>query len=118
MDELDTDILDLAALRRNFDEDWEFLGRLLQKFERSYPGQVTRIRDALAAGDGTAAAEEAHRVAGATSVFFAGAARRTALQLEDLARDGDVAAATTACQSLARELDRLAAALRRLAADT
>ena len=110
------DILDLSALRRNFDGDWEFLARLLRKFEGSYPPQVTRIREALAAGDGNVAAEEAHRVAGASSVFFAQAARRTALTLEDHARAGDLTAAVDACAALAAELDRLAAALRTLAA--
>ena len=109
------DILDLPALRRNFDGDWEFLGRLLRKFEGSYPRQVTRIREALAAGDGYAAAEEAHRVAGATSVFFAQAARTTALALEGHARAGDLPAAAAAHDLLARELARLAAALHALA---
>ena len=109
------EVLDFAALRRNFDDDWEFLGRLLQKFEASYPRQVARIREALLSGDGHAAAEEAHRVAGATSVFFAEAARRTALALEDVARAGDLARASDACETLAAELDRLVAELRTLA---
>ena len=114
--EVAPDILDLPALRRNFDGDAEFLGRLLKKFEGSYPAQLTRIRERLGAGEGPAAAEEAHRVAGATSVFFAAAARHTALSLEDHARAGDLAAAGVACTSLANELERLAAALRALAA--
>lgn len=110
------DILDLPALRRNFEGDAELFGRLLGKFERSHPAQLARIRERLAAGDGGAAAEEAHRVAGATSVFFAAAARRDALALEDIARAGDLAAAEVACASLAAQLDRLSAALRALAA--
>ena len=116
MSDVAPDILDHPALRRNFDGDAEFLGRLLKKFEGSYPAQLTRIRERLAAGEGVAAAEEAHRVAGATSVFFAAAARHTALTLEDHARGGDLAAADVTFASLARELDRLAAALRALAA--
>lgn len=109
------DILDLAALRRNFDGDWEFLGRLLQKFRASYPRQLARVREGLAVGNGAAAAEEAHRIAGASSVFFAEAARRTALALEDHARAGNVTAAADTCGVLAAELDRLAAVLQALA---
>ena len=108
------DILDLAGLRRNFDGDTEFLLRLLAKFESAYPAQLARLRDALSRGDGHNAAEEAHRLAGATSVFFAGAARLTALRTEDLARAGDLAGAAAACETLAREVDRLAEAVRRL----
>jgi HPt (histidine-containing phosphotransfer) domain-containing protein len=106
------DILDLAALRRNFDGETDFLLRLLGKFEAAYPAQLARVREALARADGGAAAEEAHRLAGATSVFFAEAARVTALRTEDLARAGDVSAATAECDALERELVRLADGLR------
>ena len=106
------DILDLAALRRNFDGETEFLLRLLGKFEAAYPGQLARVREGLARGDGDATAEEAHRLAGATSVFFAEAARATALRIEDLARAGDLGQATAECDVLERELVRLADGLR------
>lgn len=106
------DILDLAALRRNFDGETDFLLRLLGKFEAAYPAQLARVRGAVSRGDGAAAAEEAHRLAGAASVFFAEAARATALRIEDLARAGDLAAAGAECEALERELRRLADAVR------
>jgi HPt (histidine-containing phosphotransfer) domain-containing protein len=108
------DILDLAALRRNFDGETDFLLRLLAKFEAAYPAQLARMRDALARGEPDAVAAEAHRLAGATSVFFAEAARTTALRVEDLARGGDLRAATAECDALAGELARLATALREM----
>jgi HPt (histidine-containing phosphotransfer) domain-containing protein len=109
------DILDLPALRRNFAEDISFVGRLLAKFESRYPAQLQSVRDPLARGDGAAAAEAAHRIAGETSVFYAVAARQAALRVEDLARAGQLAEASAACDVLAREIDRLASALRELA---
>lgn len=108
------DVLDLAALRRNFADDMAFVARLLTKFEGRYPAQLQSVRDALARGDGTGAAEAAHRLAGETSVFYAVAARRAALAIEDLARAGDLTGAASACDGLARELGQLASALRLL----
>jgi HPt (histidine-containing phosphotransfer) domain-containing protein len=110
-----SDILDLAALRRNFGEDLAFAGRLAVKFEGRYPGQLTAVREALARGEGTAAGEAAHRLAGETSVFYAVTARQAALAVEDLARAGQLAEATAGCDRLDAELRRLAATLRHLA---
>jgi HPt (histidine-containing phosphotransfer) domain-containing protein len=106
------EILDAAALRRNFDGDLEFMGRLLGKFEVQYPRHLERIRDALNRGDGAAAAEEAHRLAGATTVFFAQAARQRALGVEDFARAGKLGEAAEACAPLLAELHVLADTLR------
>ena len=108
------DVIYVAALRRNFGEDIDLLGRLLAKFRARYPGQVDAIRQALARGDGNAAAEAAHRLAGETSVFYARAARQTAIEIEDLARAGDVASATVACHALDVEVERLSELVRRL----
>lgn len=108
------DILDLAALRRNFADDLPFVGRLLIKFESRYPGQLAAVREAVRRGDATAAAEAAHRIAGETSVFYATAARRAALEVEDLARAGQLAEAGAACEILDRELQRLVVAVRHL----
>jgi HPt (histidine-containing phosphotransfer) domain-containing protein len=113
--DVSTDILDVAALRRNFGEDLAFAGRLAVKFEGRYPGQLATVRESLARGEGTAAGEAAHRLAGETSVFYAVAARQAALAVEDLARAGQIAEATAACDRLDAELRRLAATLRQLA---
>jgi HPt (histidine-containing phosphotransfer) domain-containing protein len=108
------DILDLPALKRNFADDMAFVARLLVKFESRYPDQLQAVRDALARGDGTAAGEAAHRLAGETSVFYATAARQAALHVEDLARGGHIGEASGACEALHEELGRLAATLRGL----
>jgi HPt (histidine-containing phosphotransfer) domain-containing protein len=110
-----SDILDLAALRRNFGEDLAFAGRLAVKFEGRYPEQLAAVRDALARGEGTPAGEAAHRLAGETSVFYAVAARQAALAVEDLARAGQLAEAAAACVRLDSELRRLATTLQQLA---
>jgi HPt (histidine-containing phosphotransfer) domain-containing protein len=110
----DPQVLDLAALRRNFGEDLEFAGRLVTKFEGRYPAQLAAIRDALSRSDGSVAAETAHRLAGETSVFYSVAARQTALHVEDLARAGDLAGAAAACDVLGDELERLIRSLREL----
>jgi HPt (histidine-containing phosphotransfer) domain-containing protein len=109
------DIIDLAALRRNFGEDLVFAGRLAVKFEGRYPAQLTTVREALGRGEGVAAGEAAHRLAGETSVFYAVAARQAALAVEDLARAGQLADATAACDRLDAELRRLATTLQQLA---
>jgi HPt (histidine-containing phosphotransfer) domain-containing protein len=113
--DVQSDILDLAALRRNFGEDLAFAGRLAVKFEGRYPAQLAAVRETLAHGDGTAAGEAAHRLAGETSVFYAVAARQAALAVEDFARAGQLAEATAACERLDDELRRLATALNHLA---
>jgi HPt (histidine-containing phosphotransfer) domain-containing protein len=113
--DVSADILDLAALRRNFGEDLAFAGRLAVKFEGRYPGQLTAVRDALARGEGTVAGEAAHRLAGETSVFYATAARQAALAVEDLARAGQLVEATAACDRLEAELRRLSTTLQQLA---
>ena len=114
--EIDPVILDLAALRRNFGEDLAFAGRLAVKFEGRYPGQLAAVRETLARGEGTAAGEAAHRLAGETSVFYAVAARQAALAVEDFARAGELAEAAAACDRLDAELRRLAKTLQQLAA--
>ena len=111
----DDDVLDLAALKRNFADDLAFAGRLAVKFEGRYAGLLAAVTDALARGDGTAAAEAAHRLAGETSVFYAVAARLAALNIEDLARAGDLPGATAACDTLRLELRRLVDELHELA---
>jgi HPt (histidine-containing phosphotransfer) domain-containing protein len=113
--DLSPDILDLPALKRNFAGDMSFVGRLLTKFQGRYPGQVQTVQEALTRGDSTAAAEAAHRLAGEASVFYAVAARQTALKVEDLARAGQLAEASAACDTLVAELDRLASKLQALA---
>ena len=109
------DILDVEALRRNFGDDFDFAGQLASKFRIRYPSQVASIAQALAAGDAAAAADAAHKLAGETSVFYAVAARRAALHIEELARAGDVDAAALGCDALRAELGRLTAALNELA---
>lgn len=113
--DMPSDILDLAALRRNFGDDLAFAGRLAVKFEGRYPGQLSVVREMLARGEGTAAGEAAHRLAGETSVFYAVAARQAALAVEDLARAGQIAEAAAACDRLDVELHRLATSLQQLA---
>ena len=108
------DVLDLAALRRNFGDDLAFAGRLAAKFEGRYPGQLATIAEALTGGNAAEAAESAHRLAGETSVFYSIAARQAALRVEDLARAGDLPGAANACDVLRTELDRLARSLREL----
>jgi HPt (histidine-containing phosphotransfer) domain-containing protein len=114
--EIDPNILDLAALRRNFGDDLAFAGRLAVKFEGRFPGQLTLVREALARREGMAAGEAAHRLAGETSVFYAVAARQAALTVEDLARAGRFDEANAACDRLDAELRRLASRLQQLAA--
>jgi HPt (histidine-containing phosphotransfer) domain-containing protein len=113
--DVSSDILDLAALRRNFGEDLAFAGRLATKFQGRYPAQLAAVRDALARGEGPTAGEAAHRLAGETSVFYAVAARQAALAVEDLARAGQINDAIAACNRLDAELKRLAATLQQLA---
>ena len=106
------EVLDVAALRRNFDDDMAFVSRLLTKFEGRYPAQIDAIFDALARRDGPAAGEAAHRLAGETSVFYANSARRIALDVEEHARAGHFAEADAACASLRGEIERLVSVVR------
>jgi HPt (histidine-containing phosphotransfer) domain-containing protein len=109
-------ILDLAALKRNFADEMAFVARLLTKFEGRYPPQLESIQAALARGEGAEAGEVAHRLAGETGVFYSVAARETALRLEELARAGRVAEADAQLAALRTEIARLVQALRELSA--
>jgi HPt (histidine-containing phosphotransfer) domain-containing protein len=106
-----TDVLDVAALRRNFDDDMAFMARLLDKFETRYPAQLAEIHDALARRDGLVAAEAAHRLAGETGVFYSTLARAAALEVEDLSRESRFAEAAARCENLRREIERLVSAV-------
>lgn len=110
----DDDVLDLAALRRNFDDDMQFVARLMGKFEMRCPAQMKELGEALARHEPSEAAELAHRIAGETGVFYATTARRTALELEEFARAARFAEADEAYDVLRREIERLIAAVHAL----
>lgn len=107
--------IDTAKLWRNFDDDAEFLGEQVAKFEKTYPSQIQAIRDAVEAGDSSATRERAHRLAGSVTNFAAHTAWAAAIRLEERGVAEDVAGAKGALVELELEMERLFVALRALA---
>ena len=103
-------VLDTAALLQRFDNELEFLRSLTRQFFGDWPRQLAEMRAAVAAGDGRALEQAAHRLKGALSYFAAPAALAAAARLEACARTGGLDQAAALAQ-LEAELERLKQAL-------
>lgn len=106
---------DAAKLWRNFDDDRDFLAEQVERFGERYPPQLDALRAAVAAGDGAATKELAHKLAGSFTNFAARPAWSAAVRIEESGAAGDAAGARAGLAELEREVVRLVAALRVLA---
>ena len=90
------------------------LTEVVNVFLADLPGMLERVRDASEAGNAGAVAPAAHAIKGSLGLFTQGEAFLSARRLEQLARDGNLAAVNTARADLEQSVAALAAELREL----
>ena len=104
---------DLALAR--VDGDQALLSDLAKLFCEECPRMVAAVREAVSSRDAKSLERAAHSLKGSIATFAAQGAHDAALQLERLARAGDLSAAENAYLVLANEIQRLKPALEDLA---
>ena len=104
-------IANLDEARAMFDGDEDVVQQLLALFFRDFDRTITDLQRASAALDYKRLAELAHVLKGSVGLFGAQRATEAAKTLEQMARSGDPAAATTQATKLSGELKLLAQAL-------
>jgi CheY-like chemotaxis protein/nitrogen-specific signal transduction histidine kinase/HPt (histidine-containing phosphotransfer) domain-containing protein len=87
--------------------DRQLLARLAGIFLEEYPKELAAIAAAIDRGDAPGLLQVAHTLKGELSTFAARAPFETALRLENMGRQGDLAAAPAARSALSEELVRL-----------
>jgi HPt (histidine-containing phosphotransfer) domain-containing protein len=87
--------------------DRALLDELLDIFAEDAPVRMDAIRRAIAGGDAQVLMREAHTLKGALKVLGAAAAAGLALDLETLARHGDLSGAREVGAALDRSMGRL-----------
>ncbi|MCD4825599.1 MAG: response regulator [Phycisphaerae bacterium] len=102
-------IFDEADAIERMDGDTEMLKELLELFQEHSESMITMIWEALAAHDCELLAKAAHTLKGAMGNVSAKAAQAAALQVETLAKAGDIVAAGEAAARLQQELARFLA---------
>jgi CheY-like chemotaxis protein len=109
------ELIDRAAALERVGGDKQLLAELAKLFRREWPGWLTEIRAAVAAGDAARLRLFAHTLRGSAANFGARAACAAAQRLETLAQTGNLTGADEATTVLAAALERLQPALAALA---
>ncbi len=110
--------MDLRALKDRCMGNLDLMQRVLDKFEKRLPDELSELDRVLELGDATMIAQVAHRIKGSCSNVSAAGLRRAAEEIEDLCHAGrvaDSAYATNLREQWRRYVD-CRAALRSLAA--
>ncbi len=107
-------LIDSRALLSRVDGDTELLHELIDLFLQDSPRQLSTLRAALACNDVRALQAAAHSIKGSASNFVAAAVVDAALQIESLARGGNLTGCVPACAALEAEMARLNTALAEL----
>ena len=98
---------DQAQLLERLDNDTAFLAETVQMLAADGPALMDSVRSAAAAADAPALARHAHALKGMISNFCAAPAQAAALEVEGLAKAGDLAAVDPAIAALAQRLQTL-----------
>jgi two-component system sensor histidine kinase/response regulator len=104
-------VLDRQRLLAEFGDDPEVLAELKDLFLTHLPELFAQIRSAIQAGDGASLARSAHSLKGAASTYGAHRVHEVCRQLEQLGKQGDLAAAGGGVDLLAREIARVTEAI-------
>ena len=105
-------VANLQEVRQMFEGDEEVVQQLLAVFFRDFDRIVGDLQRAAAGLDFKRLADLAHSIKGSVGLFGAQRALEATGTLEQMARDGDPAAATTEASRLIDEMRRLAKVLR------
>ena len=90
-----------------FAKDHELFSEMVEALKINAPALVKRIQDAVEARDADALRAAAHTVKGSLSNFGRNRATRTALRIEDLARNRDLGPVREASRELALDVEHL-----------
>lgn len=107
-------ILDLPSVLERLDDDRDLLKELAQLFLEQVPRQLSRIQQAVQAGDAKTLRDCAHALKGSAGTLAGMEVSRTAAELEKMGREGDLTDSRAACVALEAQLERLTAALQTL----
>ena len=102
-----TNAIDLTATLERLEGDRDLLGELAQLFRTECPKMVDEIRRAITAHDAENLAQQAHTLKGSAANLGAMAVSRTAMELEKIARSGDMEHASVLLNHLAEEVGQL-----------
>jgi HPt (histidine-containing phosphotransfer) domain-containing protein len=108
-------VLDREELLQRVGGDRELLTELVVMFRDSVAGQLTALQEAVANQDCRAVERIAHSIKGSVGNFAARSAFATALRLEKMGRETDLAGAEAAVRELEAEIERLKQALATMA---
>jgi HPt (histidine-containing phosphotransfer) domain-containing protein len=99
------------------DGDRVLLAEIVRLFVEERPGLIESMEHALRDGDARELAQAAHKAKGAFGNLSAPLAQQAAVELELLARHGELALATDVFLRLRMQVERLEAELRALTQD-
>jgi signal transduction histidine kinase/HPt (histidine-containing phosphotransfer) domain-containing protein/ActR/RegA family two-component response regulator len=105
-----------ASLLARFGGDAKLLRGVSKTFLKDYPAKLRIIKQAIARKNAATLASAAHALKGAVAIFGAADAVQSALDLQQMGRQGSLAPAPTAVRKLDEALARLDAKLREYAA--
>jgi two-component system sensor histidine kinase/response regulator len=108
-----TDIMDLEKSLRRLDGDQSLLVDLIGFYLDDYPGLLTRIEEATAAGDAASLERAAHSMKGLVANFDAMTAKDIAQQIESRAKQRDLANTKELIEGLKQAATDLAEQLER-----
>jgi PAS domain S-box-containing protein len=114
---LSSDVLDRVELLARIDGDRVLLAEIVRLFVEERPGLIESMEHALRDGDARELAQAAHKAKGAFGNLSAPLAQQAAVELELLARHGELALATDVFLRLRMQVERLEAELRALTQD-
>jgi HPt (histidine-containing phosphotransfer) domain-containing protein len=98
--------LDRAAVLQRVGGDRELLAELAEVFRKHYPTQLTELQEAITAGDPGRVEHLGHSLKGALNNLGAGPASKSAMRLEEMGRNANLAAAGAERVALEREIAR------------
>ncbi|MBR0566315.1 response regulator [Azoarcus sp. L1K30] len=107
-----SEVADLTETRALFDGDEEIVQQLLAVFFRDLGGTLSDLRGAGARGDVERLGALAHSIKGSVGLFGAKRATAAAKAVEQAAKSSDPAASGALLETLLREMNALATALR------
>jgi HPt (histidine-containing phosphotransfer) domain-containing protein len=99
--------LDLACLLKEFEDDRQFLMKLMKGFLDTTRERIPAIREAILQGDALLVRKEAHAIKGGAALLAAGILSGMALNLESMAGANDLDRAMEALDRLDKEFLRL-----------
>ena len=100
-------VVDKAQILDRMGGDKELIREVVALFLDDYPKLLEQMREAIRQGDAKGLQKLAHALKGAVGNFSAESALQAALDLEVMAKTGDISQATSAFVVLEKEIDRV-----------